>query len=133
LDEIREESAFHCGCPGVTLTCSLCPDDQPAIVGNPACGPLAQTVPTFSAELCASNKEALDANAFVCGCPGTSPACSLCPDSAPMPDPEKPSLSEGSTCAELDGLIHTLTATECESQADPIALNTVECGCAAAI
>mmetsp|Transcript_26585 Transcript_26585/g.63366 ORF Transcript_26585/g.63366 Transcript_26585/m.63366 type:complete len:831 (+) Transcript_26585:393-2885(+) len=135
--------AGYCGCgaaPPVNA-CTFCPNG-----GSPAnfdkvvselfsCEELFEFVSYLPGEDCAADAadfEQIRAFSYTCGCPGTTPACTLCPNDAVPTNFANELTSDGeTTCSEFAELVRSLTADQCIEQSDLITSTASACGCGA--
>jgi hypothetical protein len=130
----------YCGCPSVTPAnqCSFCPNGGSAATPDKVvselftCGALEDFVAFLTSDNCEADNpdfQQIQAFAYTCGCPNTSPSCTLCPDGAAPSNPNK-LMADGETrCDEFAGLVETLTAQQCVQQSSTLDAARAECGC----
>jgi len=130
---IQSKYAFACGCTGVAQpSCALCPggEDSPnadteiPLTNGQTCREVAFRMQGQDETQCASSQSLY---AYACGCTGTTPSCTLCPNGEDLLDAnmENP-LMDDKTCGVMASFIQTFDDDSCASYQSSYAH---ACGC----
>ncbi len=133
-----QAQAGYCGCAGVEpqRQCSFCPggaepSKADAITpSNDKCGDLATYIDYLSEQDCVSKRfRSMQGLAYICGCPGVEPECSLCPDGSQPPLLDKQAQPTGETCREMLEVIQGYTSDVCLDSDTTVLITAARCGC----
>ena len=136
--DLVKAQAGYCGCKNVQpeSKCHFCPDgkapQQMSFVTptTDTCENLYQYVEYMSGEDCQTSRfKSIEGLGYVCGCPDTKPACTLCDDGSAPPEPEMQTTPDGPTCAEIDNMITSYTSEVCLDQETTRQVDAARCGC----
>lgn len=133
-----QAQAGYCGCAGVQpqRQCSFCPDgSEPANTdtiapSNDKCGDLFTYIEHLGEDDCKSNRfRSMQGLAYLCGCPGVEPQCSVCPDGSPPPLLDATAMPTGETCRDMLEVIQGYTADVCVDSDTTVLVTAARCGC----
>ena len=139
--ELVQAQGGYCGCSNVepTRACHFCPlgnmptNERLQFVTptNDTCEDLYHYVEYLSEDECNSARFiSLQGLGYVCGCPGVGPACTLCADESPPPDPSQPLLPGSSTtCGDMDTIVASYTPEVCADNDRNTRVAASRCGC----
>ena len=135
---VVQAQAGYCGCAGVEpqRKCSFCPDgSKPANAdtvspSNDKCGDLFTYIEYLGEQDCESNRlRSMQGLAYLCGCPGVEPQCTVCPDGSPPPLLDVIAMPTGETCREMLEVIESYTADVCIDSDTTVLVTAARCGC----
>jgi hypothetical protein len=133
-----QAQAGYCGCAGVQPQgkCSFCPDgSKPANFdmvspSNDKCGDLFTYIEYLGEQDCKSPRfRSMQGLAYLCGCPGVEPQCSVCPDGSPPPLLNATAMPTGETCKDMLEVIEAYTADVCIDSDTTVLVTAARCGC----